>query len=182
MDSANIRISFLPPSRSGDDECVAVITDLVNVVYAAAEEGLWIEGTERTSPAQVASIIAAGELVAARAGDELAGVARLRRLPTGEGELGMLVAHPARRGAGVGRDLMAYAEGWAGAQGIETMRLELLFPQAWTHPVKQFLYDWYTRIGYRVVGKGDLADEYPDLVPRLATPCDFLVFRKELVS
>nr|BFE71361.1 hypothetical protein GCM10020092_046620 [Actinoplanes digitatis] len=118
----------------------------------------------------------------ARSGDGLAGVARLRRLPTGEGELGMLVAHPERRGAGIGRDLIGYAESWARAQGIVTMRMELLVPQSWTHPVKRFLYDWYTRIGYRVVGKGDLAEQYPRLVPRLATPCDFLVFHKDLVS
>ncbi|MEU7908827.1 GNAT family N-acetyltransferase [Actinoplanes sp. NPDC049118] len=173
-------ISFVPPGRSGDEEYVAQVADLVNVVYAAAEEGLWIEGTERTSPAEVASIIAAGELVAAGSDGEPAGVARVRRLPTGEGELGMLVADPERRGAGIGRALVAYAEGWAGDRGLRTMQLELLVPQAWTHPVKQFLYDWYTRIGYQVVRKGDLADDFPALVPRLATPCDFLVFHKQL--
>jgi hypothetical protein len=46
--------------------------------------------------------------------------------------------------------------------------------------VKKFLYDWYTRLGYRVIGTGDLADDYPALVSRLATPCDFLIFHKPL--
>jgi hypothetical protein len=60
------------------------------------------------------------------------------------------------------------------------MQLELLVPRTWKHPVKEFLRDWYTRIGYRVVRTGDLGEDYPALVPRLATPCDFLVFHKDL--
>jgi GNAT superfamily N-acetyltransferase len=173
-------IAHVPPERSADEKYVAEVTGLVNAVYAAAEEGIWIDGTDRTSPAEVAAIIAAGELVEARDGEDLLGVARVRRLPGGEGEFGMLVAHPARRGAGLGRDLVAYAENWARERDLRTMQLELLFPQTWTHPVKQFLHDWYTRLGYRVVRTGDFAEEYAALVPRLATPCDFLVFHKPI--
>ncbi|MGZ3145913.1 hypothetical protein ACVDFE_28760 [Lentzea chajnantorensis] len=54
-------------------------------------------------------------------------------------------------------------------------------PQNWQHPVKEFLRSWYTRMGYEVVHRGDLADDHPHLVPELACPCDFLVFHRELV-
>lgn len=164
--------------RASDDP--ARVAALVNVVYAAAEEGLWIEGTDRVSPAEIAAYADAGELVLAHDGDDLVGAARVRRLPGGEAELGMLVAHPERRGAGIGRDLIAYAEGWARTEGIATMQLELLVPQSWVHPVKQFLYEWYSRLGYQVVRKGSFADDYPALAPRLATPCDYLIFHKPL--
>ncbi|WP_433381811.1 GNAT family N-acetyltransferase [Actinoplanes sp. CA-142083] len=157
------------------------MANLVNEVYADAEKGMWRDGTDRVTTAEITAMIAAGRLVVAREPDgTLVGAMQLQRLPTGEGELGMLVAHPERRGAGLGRDLIAYGESWAREQGLTTMQLELLYPNSWTHPVKKFLYDWYTRLGYQVIGTGDLADDYPDLVSRLATPCDFLIFHKAL--
>ena len=173
-------IDLVEKERSADEQFVAELTDLVNEVYAAAEKGIWIEGTDRTSPAEIAAMIEAGQLVVARDGDAVIGAMRLQRLPTGEGEFGMLVARPERRGAGIGRDLIAYAEDWARSRGLPAMQLELLFPSGWTHPVKQLLHDWYQRLGYRVVRHGDLGEDYPDLIPRLATECDFLVFHKAL--
>jgi GNAT superfamily N-acetyltransferase len=175
-----MRYEFADPAAAGDPVFVAGVTGLVNRVYRDGEKGLWNDGAERTGPAEVAALIAAGQLVTARDGGTLVGVARVHRLPGGEGEFGMLAADPARRGEGIGRDLVAYAEGWAVDLGLPTMQLELLVPRGWTHPVKQFLREWYTRIGYRVVRVGDLADDYPALVPRLAGPCDFLVFHKDL--
>ena len=173
---------FHAESALADDAVfVETVTDMVNLVYADAEKGMWVDGTDRATPGEIAAMIAAGRLVIARDEDgTLVGAMQLQRLPTGEGELGMLVAHPERRGAGLGKDLIAYGESWARAQGLTTMQLELLYPSTWTHPVKKFLYDWYTRLGYRVIGTGDLADDYPDLVARLATPCDFLIFHKPL--
>jgi hypothetical protein len=46
--------------------------------------------------------------------------------------------------------------------------------------VKEFLREWYTRIGYRPVRTGRLADAYPLLAPQLATSCDFVTYRKIL--
>jgi hypothetical protein len=44
----------------------------------------------------------------------------------------------------------------------------------------RFLRDWYARIGYRQIRTGRLAGAYPALQPRLATPCDFVIYRKNL--
>jgi hypothetical protein len=60
------------------------------------------------------------------------------------------------------------------------MQLELLVPRDWSHPTKEFTRDWYTRMGYRVVRTGRFDEDYPHLVPHLATPCDFLIFLKDL--
>jgi ribosomal protein S18 acetylase RimI-like enzyme len=92
----------------------------------------------------------------------------------------MLVASPDRRGVGIGRQLVGFAEHWARTQGLSTMQLELLVPQTWTHPVKEFLRAWYTRIGYRRVRTGRLEEAYPMLQPQLATPCDFVIYEKDL--
>ena len=168
----------IAPARAGD---AAEVADLVNRVYADAEAGLWLDGAARTSEAEVADLIAAGQLVVARSGDRVVGAVRVQQLDDGVGEFGMLVAAPETRGTGVGRDLVALAESWAVHRGLPRMQLELLVPRTWKHPVKEFLREWYTRIGYRVVRTGDLADDHPALVPHLACPCDFLVFHKELV-
>jgi hypothetical protein len=46
--------------------------------------------------------------------------------------------------------------------------------------VKEFLREWYTRLGYRLVRTGRLEEGYPHLQPLLATPCDFLIYHKDL--
>jgi GNAT superfamily N-acetyltransferase len=178
--SQELSIAVAEAGSAADTEFVGEVTRLVNDVYAVGEEGLWLAGTDRTDPGEVAAIIAAGELAVARLDGKLAGVTRVQVLPTGEGEFGMLAASFAHRNAGVGRELVAFAECWAAERGRTTMQLELLIPREWRHPVKEFLRAWYTRIGYRVVRTGDFAAAYPALEPRLATPCDFLVFHRAL--
>lgn len=175
-----VEISFVPPAAAGDAAFLAEAADLVNRVYADAEKGIWREGAERTSAGDLAAIVRAGELAAARLDGRLAGAVRVRRLATGEGEFGMLVASPEHRGIGLGRRLVEFAEGWAREQGLATMQLELLLPRDWEHPVKEFLREWYTRIGYRPVRTASFADDFPGLEPLLATPCDFVIYHKPL--
>jgi hypothetical protein len=60
------------------------------------------------------------------------------------------------------------------------MRLELLVPRTGTHPAKQRLHAWYSRVGYRPVSRRDFAADYPELAPRLAVPCDIVAYAKPL--
>jgi GNAT superfamily N-acetyltransferase len=163
-----------------DAGLAAEIAGLVNRVYAEAEKGLWLDGAGRTTETEVAELIRAGQIAVRRSGERVVGAVRIQLLDDGVGEFGMLVAAPEERGTGVGRDLVSFAEDWARSRGLSTMQLELLVPRTWTHPVKEFLRDWYTRIGYRVVRTGDFSADFPALVPHLACPCDFLIFRKDL--
>jgi GNAT superfamily N-acetyltransferase len=181
MDSGrSLEVSFVHDTGADDDGFVAQVVDLVNRVYAEAERGLWRDGANRTDGPEVAATIRAGQLAVARLDGHLVGAVKVQRLDDGRGEFGMLVASPDHRGVGIGRQLVAFAERWARAQGLATMRLELLVPQTWTHPVKEFLRAWYTRIGYRRVRTGRLEEDYPMLQPQLATPCDFVIYEKDL--
>jgi len=173
-----MEIELLPPSAGA--VAIERITALVNQVYAEAEKGLWQESTDRTSVGEITGFVAAGEIAVAYVDGDLAGAGRIRRLDDTTGEFGMLAADPARRGLGVGRELVRYAEQVSRAAGCREMQLELLVPRDWTHPSKQFLAEWYGRLGYRVTHRADLAEDYPHLAPSLATPCDFLIYRKEL--
>jgi GNAT superfamily N-acetyltransferase len=169
-----------PAASAADPETVDAIADLVNRVYVIAEAGLWTDGAERTTSAEVADLLAKGWIATARVGDRVVGAVTLRALDTRTAEFGMLAADPEWRGVGVGRELVAFAERWAAERGHSTMQLELLVPTGWSHPSKQFLRGWYERLGYREFRRTRLEELYPELEPQLATPCDLLVFRKPL--
>ena len=164
---------------TGDEDLVG-LTDLINRVYEDAEKGLWAERAQRTDAAEIGALVRAGEIAVRRDGPDIAGSVRIRQLGDDLGEFGMLVADPARRGAGIGRELVAFAEQWARDRGLRRMQLELLVPRTWQHPVKEFLRGWYTRIGYAPVRLGRFDEDFPQLAPLLATPCDFLVMHKDL--
>ncbi|GAA3389496.1 GNAT family N-acetyltransferase [Cryptosporangium minutisporangium] len=177
-----LTIASLSAADARDDLLVARLTDLVNEVYAVAEEGLWVPGTSRTTTDEVAGLIRADELWVARLDDEVVGCVRIQRLDDHTAEFGLLVAAPKHRGIGVGRELVRFAEATGRRAGATTMQLEVLMPRDWAHPSKEFLKDWYQRIGYRVVRVGDFEPAYPRLAPLLATPCEFVIFHKALTS
>jgi GNAT superfamily N-acetyltransferase len=171
----------LLPTAAGDDANVTLrIARLINQVYAVAEDGLWIDGATRTTAAEVAELIRAGEIAVARLRGRIVGCVRIQRLDEQTGEFGMLVADAAHRGVGIGRELVRFAERKCSAEGLSTVQLELLVPRGWTHPTKEFLAAWYSRIGYRVARTGTIDEAYPALAPLLATPCDFVIYQKAL--
>jgi GNAT superfamily N-acetyltransferase len=175
-----VKIERLPAAAADDATLIERITALTNDVYAAAEQGLWAEGATRTTSADVAELTRAGEIAVARLGGEIVGCIRIQRLDEHTGEFGMLTADPAHRGIGVGRELVRFAERTCRAEGVRTMQLELLVPRESSHPIKEFLAAWYTRIGYRVVRTGTIAEAYPALAAQLATPCDFVIYHRDL--
>jgi GNAT superfamily N-acetyltransferase len=174
-----INVRKAPAAAAEDTALVTDIASLINRVYAVAEAGLWLDGVQRTTPEVMSELIAAEQIALARADQGIVGAVRFRRLDAGHSELGMLVADPAHRGRGVGRELVWFAERWSREQGLD-MQLEVLVPRQWSHPSKEFLKAWYPRIGYRPVRTGQLEESYPELAPLLATPCDLLTYHKSL--
>ena len=179
-DPVRIEIERLQAAAADDATLIERITVLTNDVYAVAEDGLWAEGTTRTTPDEVAELTRAGQLAVARLGGRIIGCIRVQRLDEHTGEFGMLTADPACRGIGVGRELVRFAERTCRAEGVRTMQLELLVPRGWRHPTKEFLAGWYTRAGYRVVRTGTIDEAYPALAPHLTTPCDFVIYHRNL--
>jgi GNAT superfamily N-acetyltransferase len=174
------KIEIVPATMADDQGVVGEITDLINRVYATAEAGLWVDGAARTTTSEVAGMIAGDEITVARLDGQMVGCIRIQQLDDGVGEWGMLAADPDHRGKGVGRELVRFAEEVSRERGLTTMQLELLVPRGWSHPTKEFLHAWYSRIGYRPVRTGRLEESYPHLAPLLATPCDFVIYHKRL--
>jgi GNAT superfamily N-acetyltransferase len=177
---SRLEIVIAPATIAEDQRVVGEITDLVNRVYATAEAGLWVEDAARTTTIEIAEMITAGQIALARVDGQIVGSIWIQQLDDGVGEFGMLVADPDHRGEGVGRELVRFAEELSRQRGLDVMQLELLVPRRWSHPNKEFLHAWYTRIGYRPVRTGNIEESYSHLAPLLATPCDFVVYHKPL--
>jgi GNAT superfamily N-acetyltransferase len=175
-----MKVQVLGPEAAGDRELMERLADLVNRVYAVAEDGLWLHGSTRTTAAEVADLVRSGEIAVAREDGEIVGAVRLQDVADDVAEFGMLVADPDRRNRGIGRALLDFAEARARERGMRAMQLELLVPREWSHPSKEFLREWYGRRGYRIVRTGHLDEAYPHLAPQLATPCDFEIHHKPL--
>jgi GNAT superfamily N-acetyltransferase len=174
-----LEIGMLAEASADDDVLVAELSALVNRAYRTAEQGLWQDGVARVTPEQTAEAAASGEWGVARLQGHLIGCIRIRQLDAGTGWFGELAVDPAHGGRGIGRKLVELAEGRALSAGASTMQLELLVPTE-AHPHTDRLAAWYGRLGYREVGRLDLADVEPDAVPFLAEPLKVAVMQKRL--
>ena len=152
MVTASVDVVRLPRRQANDAALVAEIADLVNSVYAVAENGLWVEHATRTTRKEVAGYVDAQEITVARIGTRIVGCVRVQRLDLHTGEFGMLAAAPEERGRGVGRRLVRSAERECFHSGCSTMQLELLVPRTWSHPRRSF-----SRRGMTVLATPSLA-------------------------
>ena len=144
---------------------------IVNAAYTTGETGMWEPGWQRVTDARMRELVAAGEIAVAWQDNRPVGCVRVHRLDDDAALFGMLSVDPAAHGTGLGRALIAFAEA---AFDVSAMELELLIPRGAPHPSKVRLHEWYTRLGYRQVGRRDF-DE-----PGLLAPADLWVYRKAL--
>jgi ribosomal protein S18 acetylase RimI-like enzyme len=177
-----IEVTMLSRDARFESDLMERVSALANEVYAVAEAGLWMNGATRTSIDEIVRLTDEGEIAVCRMGGRIVGCVRLQRLDEHTGEFGMLCADPAHRGIGIGRELIRFAEQRFQSEGRSVMQLELLVPRDWTHPSKEFLAEWYSRIGYKITRTGTIDEAYPELAPLLATPCDFVIYRKDLTG
>jgi GNAT superfamily N-acetyltransferase len=176
------KVQPLAPDDAHDEALVDELARLVNDAYAVGEAGLWLDGTTRTTAAEIADAIRSGGVLAATLERRLVGCAYVRALDAGTADLGLISTAPDHWGGGVGRQLVRSAEELMRERGMTTMQLELLVPKRWIHPQKERLRAWYTRLGYRVIRSAPFEQVATHLASQLATPCEFLIFHKPLAE
>ena len=159
---------------------VSYLTDLINRVYDEAETGMWKPKVLRTTKSEVRKYLKCSQLILTELNGTIVGSVLVQKQEDDVAEFGMLVCSPEHRGTGIGSNLVQAAEKWAKDNGCKTMRLELLTPRSWKNPSKEFLKDWYSRIGYKPRFTESLEKMYPEKVQELATDCDFTVWLKTL--
>jgi GNAT superfamily N-acetyltransferase len=175
-------VELLAPDAAGDEVLVDELVRIVNGAYAVGEAGLWLEGTARIGPGEMAEAIRGGGILAARREGRLVGCAYVRPLDAATADLGLVSAAPDQWGSGVGRELVRAAEELMRSRGVTTMQLELLVAKGWVHPEKDRLHRWYVRLGYRVVRSAPFEEVAAPPASQLAAPCEFLIFRKPLAE
>ncbi|KAI1410216.1 hypothetical protein F5Y13DRAFT_167960 [Hypoxylon sp. FL1857] len=193
----NVTIEFPPASVADDEAFTAALTDIINAAYTETEAGIFKPGYLRTSANDVAEFLKAGSLAVASipattsdatsnttSGRTPLGCISIKRLSKNRAELGLFAVAMSQRGSGLGRDLMTWAERWCsdnlGGPGVAVVQLDLLVPTHFDHLFKKRLDVWYTRLGYKVVGRRDFALDYPNLAPQLAGPTEYRMYEKTL--
>lgn len=220
---SDVTVSLATPADADNALLVQRLTDIVNAVYAETEADIWGPGFQRTSTAKVADLIRGGEVAVAYRHDhpvqqqqQQSDLATSTQSPNSKEpiaiilgcvqitqhgpklfEFGMLAVDPAIRGAGIGRQLVHFAESHARRLGIPSrkgnglrnssssfrMQLHLLVPASDPeHAFKMRLRQWYERMGYAegAQGGGDFAAAFPALAPLLAGPVVYHCLEKEL--
>jgi predicted N-acetyltransferase YhbS len=175
-----VEIALLDGAAAEDGALVGALREVVNDAYARGEAGLWRDGHERISAADLRALVASGQLAAAREDGRVVGCVRVTSVDARTAELGLLAVAPARGGSGVGRALLAFAHDLARERGHASMRLLLLAPREGTHGFKERLEGWYARHGYARVGIEDFAVDHPEPAAELLVPCDVLIFERAL--
>lgn len=177
-----IEIKMLPRNASENMEKMEHIANIVNRVYAIAEEGLYKQGEVRTTVEEMIEFTSKGEIAVARYNRKIVGCIRMRQMDQKTGEFGMLAVDVKYQGFGIGRELIYYAEQKYKNKQLHKMQLELLVPVEGTHPTKVALENWYVRIGYEPVYTETTDALFPKLAQMLAVPCKFIVFQKNLIG
>ena len=178
--SEQIITTRFPTEADLEASKIKQLMDLINAVYDDAESGMWKRLGTRTNPGEVERLLRNQALILAELDGMLVGAVKVNLMNDGIGEFGMLVANRNQRGKGIGSALVDRAEHWARDVACHTIRLELLTPHNWIHPSKELLKQRYSRIGYTPPATEPFETLHPELVPDLATECDFTVWHKSL--
>jgi len=173
-------ICRFPTTHDLKEEMVWSLSNLVNRVYDEAESGMWKREAIRTNPKQIRKLLGENALILAELDGKIVGSVNVNLMGSSRGEFGMLVVDFNQRGKGIGSALVHAAEDWAISENCKTMQLELLTPRHWKHPSKEFLKQWYRRIGYEPQLVEPFEKLHPEKVAELATDCDFTIWRKRL--
>jgi ribosomal protein S18 acetylase RimI-like enzyme len=174
-------IFLLSASSADNSSLVDQVRQLVNRAYTVAEAGMWRTDVERTTRADVAAAMRDRELAVAYEDDgRLVGAIRSRLVDEHTGWFGTLAVDAAHGGRGVGDQLVRFVEEQTRAEGATMMRLEVLVPLT-PHSHTQRLAAWYSRLGYREVGRCGLVEVDAAAVPFSAVPIEVSVMEKHLV-
>jgi GNAT superfamily N-acetyltransferase len=215
-----IQIRLPTPTEYQNHSFIHRTTNLINTAYSAPATTLLKPNKPRTNTTQVQTWLESGTFYLAFACDPASspsptfsgdyhhdssssqshpsderkshpiGTIRLTPLSPTVSEIAILTVNPEFRASGLGRMLIAFAEGVAVKNGVERMRIEVPSPQASSSVGtgvdrqaagrKRYLRHWYEGLGYEFVGRRTLEETVPGLVEAFEGEVEILVMEKVL--
>ena len=169
-----LAIDRLPSQAAEDADLLGQLVVLINDAYTVAEQGLWLTGVERTDFEQTSAAIAGGRVLVGRVDGVLAGTVQTQEVEGSCISFGTLAVEAAFSGQGVGSALVRQVEMDAVAVGARFTRLEVLVAEP-IHLHLERLAAWYSRLGYREIGRTGLDPISPHEVPFLRRACEVAV-------
>jgi hypothetical protein len=219
--ATQIKIRLPTPTEHQNPAFLHQTTKLINTAYSAPATTLLKPNNSRTNTKEVQTWLKSGNFFLAFAcnppsspysspssssssssnnsnntpdqqQDHPVGTIRLAPLSPTISEIGILTVDPIFRSSGLGRMLIAYAEGLARKGGAERMRIEVPSPmisssegagaqgRVTSSKKKKYLRRWYESLGYEIVGRRPLEECVPGLVESFEEEVEILVLEKIL--
>lgn len=176
----SVLIRLLKHDESKNIKMVQQMAKMINDVYKTVEKGLYKRNAERITEKELTELVKKEKIVAAFFKGKIIATIRVEQKDHQTGNLGLLSVHANYQQNGIGKRLIQFAEKLCQENKLQKIQLELLVPDERTHPFKEILAKWYTRLGYEEIGIESVADFLPDLNQKLAIPCHFIIFQKNL--
>jgi len=156
--------------------------NIINQSYLNSESDFWKDGYERISIHELKNELNHKNLLVLNSDEgQVSGCVKVDFDPVSNiGTFSMLCVDDTHRGLGLGNTLVKAAEKVIlDLKGVK-MGLDLLIPRSYSHPDKEVLKKWYTKLGYQKIGFGKFEDHHPQLVPIMKIECDFERWEKIL--
>jgi GNAT superfamily N-acetyltransferase len=175
-------VSLSTAEDSKNAELLGRVVQIVNDAYSRGEEGMWQGEACRTNAEEMRSHLTESKIILAYTSTGLlvGSIFVNPHFDESLGELGMLCVALSHLRKGLGNVLINAAELHCLSKGCKTMRLELLTPANFVHPVKAWLDLWYSSLGYVKGMPEDFGLAFPRVQPLLACDCVFTAYLKAL--
>ncbi|KAM0696514.1 hypothetical protein Q7P36_003762 [Cladosporium allicinum] len=201
-----IQIRLPTPTETHNPLFLHHTTSLINAAYSAPSTTLLKPHNPRTNTTEVQTWLESGNFYLAftlppnndnttshsppQQEDPVpVGTIRLTPLSPEISEIGILTVDPDFRSSGLGRELIAFAEGLAVGDGVGRVRIEVPAPRTdaqgqvvVSSAKKKYLRAWYEGLGYEFVGKRTLGESVPGLVRAFEEEVEILVLEKGLLG
>lgn len=167
-----MQTSIATSVRRAQTSDTAALTDLVNRAFAIERSFIDVQ---RTTPEEIAALIASGDFLVLEYAGGLCGAVLVQGpghregVPPSHAYLGMLSVLPELQGQGLGLRLVRVAEAMAEATGAAAMRLQII-------SLREELSRWYRSLGYREVGTAPFTHH------ALKRPCHFIDMARPLAG
>ncbi|MDP2088826.1 MAG: GNAT family N-acetyltransferase [Flavobacteriaceae bacterium] len=178
----NLTVKILQKAAISANE-IQQITDLINTVYKSSEGEFWpSDGSySRTNIDEIADFITKGEMIVSMYDNKIVGSVHVYPIDKTTLGFGMLTSSLDYRKMGVGNLLLKAVESFAINNQYSIIQLELLKPETFNHPEKEFLEKWYQKWGYKHQETIPHEKLYFKQATMLKFPCKFDIFQKLLL-